>query len=67
VVAELASSAGDRFLPDRLPFYRAAYLAFRVGYTSFSAQALAGSADGERMRGEFERYRAKLRTSLGQG
>jgi hypothetical protein len=67
VVAELASSAGDRLLPDRLPFYRAAYLAFRVGYTSFSAQALAGSADGERMRGEFERYRAKLRASLGQG
>ena len=67
VVAELALSAGDRFLVERLPFYGAAYLAFRLGYTSFSAQSLAGSADGERMRREAEFYRAKLRISLGEG
>jgi hypothetical protein len=66
VVAELAVSVGGRFLAERLPFYRSAYLAFRLGYTSFSAQSLAGSADGERMRREAEGYRAKLRASLGE-
>jgi hypothetical protein len=66
VVAELAVSIGGRFLAERLPFYRSAYLAFRLGYTSFSAQSLAGSADGERMRREAEGYRAKLRASLGE-
>jgi hypothetical protein len=65
-VAELAVSVGGRFLAERLPFYRSAYLAFRLGYTSFSAQSLAGSADGERMRREAEGYRAKLRASLGE-
>jgi hypothetical protein len=56
---------GDRFLPERLPFYRITYLASRLGYASFSTGALKDSGDGERMRRELERYRAKLCASLG--
>jgi hypothetical protein len=29
---------GDRFLPERLPFYRITYLASRLGYASFSTE-----------------------------
>ena len=34
VLADWASSLGDPGLPIRLPFYRVAYLAFRLGYTT---------------------------------
>ena len=33
---------------DVLPFYRIAYLAFRVGYATLAAQTLTGTDDGRR-------------------
>ncbi len=54
---------GDPLLPRRLPFYRAAYLGYRLGYCTLAAQSLA-SPDGERFRQLCERYAAALRTTL---
>jgi hypothetical protein len=51
---------GDRAVDDRLPFFTAAYLAYRVGYTSMAAESLGGSADGERFTKARERYRRSL-------
>ncbi|HZH26340.1 MAG TPA: hypothetical protein VEY95_04075 [Azospirillaceae bacterium] len=43
----LAEMTGDASLPRRLPFYRAAVAAFRVGYADLAAKALAGTPDGD--------------------
>lgn len=53
----LAGAVGGPALAPRLPFYRLAYLAFRLGYTTMAAETLAGSPDGARMAGLAERYR----------
>ena len=64
-VAEAVGRAiGDRRLPARLPFYRVAYTAARLGYAVMAAGALAGSPDGARMAREAERYRGALATGL---
>lgn len=52
--------SGDRDITARLPFYRAAYLAFRLGYTDVAAQATEGTEDAARFRQARERYRAAL-------
>ncbi|HEY1337705.1 MAG TPA: hypothetical protein VGF59_09360 [Bryobacteraceae bacterium] len=50
----------DASVRARLPFYRTAYLAFRVGYADLAAQALGDCPDGVRFRGEKRRYEALL-------
>jgi hypothetical protein len=50
----------DRDAAARVPFYRAAYLAFRRGYCDLAAQALPGSADGARFERARERYDALI-------
>lgn len=68
VQTEVAEAVGhasrDRALPARLPFYRVAYAAFRLGYATMAAGALAGLPDGERMAREAERYRGALAAGL---
>jgi hypothetical protein len=57
-----ARVSGDRDAAARVPFYRAAYLAFRVGYCELAAQALGDTPDGARFRRERERYESGIRS-----
>ena len=53
--------SSDATIERRLPFYRAAYLAYRIGYTTLASQTLGpASADGQR----FARLTARYRRSL---
>jgi hypothetical protein len=56
----LAARCGDPGLAARLPFYRTAYLAFRIGYVALAREAIAGTADADRFAALERRYRAKL-------
>jgi hypothetical protein len=47
-LTEYERASGDRAIAARLPFYEAAYLAYRIGYTSLAADTLAGSDEGVR-------------------
>jgi hypothetical protein len=60
-VAEYERYSADRTIRRRLPFYEAAYLAYRVGYATMARDALNGSPDGAR----FNRLLARYRHSLG--
>ena len=50
----------DPTLLERLPFYRVAYLAYRIGYATMSAESLAGTRDGEAFARLADRYRSAL-------
>jgi hypothetical protein len=43
-----------------LPFYRAAYLAFRGGYATFACDQLHDTRDGQRFGAARDHYRARL-------
>lgn len=62
--AEAARQAGDPHLPDRLPFYQAAYLAMRTGWTEIAASAMASGPDRRGLRRMHARYRAGLQRAL---
>jgi hypothetical protein len=51
-----ARASGDRKAASRLPFYRLAYLAFRLGYAELAIQALGECEESERFRGDRARY-----------
>jgi hypothetical protein len=55
----------DAHIYDRIAFYRIAYLAFRLGYVSTAADSLSDSMDGDRFKGEVEKYRNALISELG--
>jgi hypothetical protein len=67
LVAEYIARSEDTTISDRLPFFRVAYLAFRLGYTTLSTQALGSSADGTRMGRERHRFARRLGAELGCG
>ena len=48
--------SGDRRAPERLPFYLAAYAAFRAGYTQLAIAALPPSPDRRRFERLHEQY-----------
>jgi hypothetical protein len=50
-----------------LPFHEAAYLAWRLGYTSLAAETLGGSEDGLRMARDRDGYAGLLRAALERG
>jgi hypothetical protein len=62
--AEAARQAGDPHLPDRLPFYRAAYLAMRTGWTEIAASAMPAGPDRRGLHRMQARYRAGLQRAL---
>jgi len=64
LAAGLAARLRDATLPRRLPFYRMAYLAFRLGYASLAADTLAGTPDGRRMAALAARYGIDLREAI---
>jgi hypothetical protein len=58
-----ARACGDTTIAARLPFYLAAYAAFRLGYTTLAAESLAGD-EGRRFEAERQRYADALRAAL---
>jgi hypothetical protein len=50
----------DPTLRRRLPFYRIAYLAYRIGYAHMAAQSLGNSPDGRKFAALKRRYTAAL-------
>jgi hypothetical protein len=56
-----ARESGDHGVAGRLPFYRAAYLAFRLGYCDMAAASLGETSDGRRFRRARERYESLIR------
>ena len=66
LVSRYVASSGDRTIECRLPFYRAAYLAFRSAYTAFCRDQLHGTPEGARFAGEHQHYRARLATIVSQ-
>jgi hypothetical protein len=64
LLREYIARTGDRGIHRRLPLYRAAYLAFRLGYTTMAAEALGSAPDGMRMRAAVRRSGEALRREL---
>jgi hypothetical protein len=64
LIDEYVRASGDRGIHHRLPFYRAAYVAFRTGYCSLAAETLRASKDGERFEALAGKYREELRATL---
>jgi hypothetical protein len=64
LIARYLHRSGDSTIGTRLPFYRAAYLAYRLGYTSLAAETLGTSDDGMRFRKLLWRYRRSLAALL---
>jgi hypothetical protein len=60
LVDAVVRRTGDGQLIARLPFLTAAYLAYRLGYTTMAADSLPGTPDGARFIRLRERYRRSL-------
>jgi hypothetical protein len=58
---------GDLGARQVLPFHEAAYLAWRLGYTSLAAETLGESEDGLRMARDRDIYAGLLRAALARG
>lgn len=63
-VDDLGAALEDATLPARLPFYGAAYPAFRLGYVSLAATTLKGTPDGARMSRLARRYGWQLKRAV---
>jgi hypothetical protein len=66
-LAGFEARAGDRGAREVLPFHEAAYLAWRLGYTSLAAETLGDSEDGRRMARDRDIYAGLLRAALERG
>ena len=64
LVARYAALADDRDIGRRLPFYRTAWLAFRLGYSTMAERELGPSPDGVRFAALTRRYGALLREEI---
>jgi HAD superfamily hydrolase (TIGR01662 family) len=68
--AELArryrAYSGDRDAAGRLPAFKTAYLAVRLGYVTLAGQSLGGTPDGRRFDRLIRRYRRALRAAIAQ-
>lgn len=66
LVEHYAAVSGDRGVDRVLPFYRVAYLAFRLGYTTLGAEAVGAGNEQMRLGRAARRYRALLRREIGR-
>jgi hypothetical protein len=64
VLRRYVQATGDTTIAARLPFYRAAYAAFRLGYATLASESLAG-AEQRRFQAELSRYAGVLGEALG--
>jgi hypothetical protein len=62
LVARYVERSGDRDVAARMPFYRAAYLAFRFGYCHMAVESLGDHEDAARFRRDLDRYDARIRS-----
>lgn len=60
LVERYVALSGDRGVVQVLPFYRVAYLAFRLGYTTVAAEAVGPGAERARLRLAARRYGESL-------
>ncbi|HEX8985596.1 MAG TPA: hypothetical protein VF767_09200 [Bryobacteraceae bacterium] len=63
-LAGFAGRVGGAGLVARLPFYRVAYLAFRIGYARLAREPVAGTPDAARFEALERRYRSQLTAAL---
>ena len=66
LIERYQAHSGDRDVLLRLPFFRIAYPAFRLGYATMAAQRLEGSDDGARFEMLRRRYAHRLRAHVDQ-
>jgi len=59
------SRTGDVGLDERLPFYRAAYLAYRLGYCTFAERSVESPEDRTRFAALRDGYAAGLSDVIG--
>ncbi|MGI9090036.1 MAG: hypothetical protein ACR2GG_02900, partial [Gemmatimonadaceae bacterium] len=59
-----SAASGDRHIAERVPFYRIAYLAHRVGYATLASETLDPSDDQSRWLAMAAAYRNQLRGAL---
>jgi hypothetical protein len=64
LVARYVRLSADRDVARRLPFYRVAYLSFRLGYAILSSTGAPDPVDRARFAGLVRRYRGRLRAEL---
>ena len=64
VITEYERESGDATIRRRLRFYTAAYTAFRAGYCTMAAEALAQTDEGPRFAERNMYYRAALEATL---
>jgi hypothetical protein len=64
LIARYVRESGDATVARRLPFYRLAYLAFRLGYVTLALSQLGDSDDGRRFRAAEGYYRSRVRRHL---
>ena len=67
LLAGFEALTGDLGARQVLPFHEAAYLAWRLGYTSLAAETLGDSDDGQRMARDRDVYADLLRAALERG
>ena len=67
LTSRYAERSGDGDIAGRLPFYRAAWLAFRLGYCAMAADSLDGTPDGAAFAALRARYADLLRWEAGRG
>lgn len=60
VARAYVAATGDASIAERLPFYRAAYLACRLGYASLCRDSLGDTDDGRRFGALAAEYRDRL-------
>jgi hypothetical protein len=66
LVERYAALSGDVGVSRVLPFYRVAYLAFRLGYTTLGAETVGEGGEQVRLERAARRYRALLRRVIGR-
>lgn len=64
LVERYRALAGDDSIHERLPFYRVAYLASRLGYATLAADTLGATADAARWRVLARRYSFQIKAAL---
>ncbi|HEU0053394.1 MAG TPA: hypothetical protein VFQ39_09465, partial [Longimicrobium sp.] len=64
LVDRYAALSGDREVVHRMPFNLVAYLAYRLGYATLSADSLGGAPDAARLRALAGRYAARLKREI---
>lgn len=62
--ADAAREAGDARLPERLPYYTAAYLALRMGWADLAASGMPEGPDQRALKRLQSRYRSGLARAL---